>query len=188
MRSFTYVRGGWRPARCASHAADPHDARPTGRIVNGGLMRQVLMRGVDSACGPTRLRASAPGRMGRGLGVGYEIMFGGPDGRAGNVRRSSRERRILADVENDLAASDPHLAKELGRRSPLPTPGVWPLSVRCMVLLLLVLVVTSVLVPASRWPVLGVITTVVVVPWILLCVSEQREPDWSLPRSPKRRK
>jgi hypothetical protein len=57
-----------------------------------------------------------------------------------------------------------------------------------MVLLLLVLVVTSVLVPASRWPVLGVITTVVVVPWILLCVSEQREPDWSLPRSPKRRK
>jgi hypothetical protein len=77
---------------------------------------------------------------------------------------------------------------------PSRQPGWWPLSARCTVLLLivllvlLVLVVASVLVPAWRWAALGVIKTVVVVPGILLCASEQREPDWSLARSPKRRK
>jgi hypothetical protein len=101
---------------------------------------------------------------------------------------SCRERRVLADIENDLAASDPRGADEMGRRSSLPTRRWWPLSARCTVLLLLVLLVASVLVPASRWPALGVIKTVVVLSWILLCASEQREPGWSLARSPKRRK
>jgi hypothetical protein len=77
---------------------------------------------------------------------------------------SCRERRVLADIENDLAASDPRGADEMGRRSSLPTPRWWPLSARCTVLLLLVLLVASVLVPASRWPALGVIKTVVVLP------------------------
>jgi hypothetical protein len=62
------------------------------------------------------------------------------------------------------------------------------LIVLLVLLVLLVLVVASVLVPAWRWAALGVIKTVVVVPGILLCASEQREPDWSLARSPKRRK
>jgi hypothetical protein len=87
------------------------------------------------------------------------------------------ERRVLAGIEDDLATSDPRLAQMIGRRGSLTTPGWWPLSVRCTGLLLvalLVLVVASVLVPASGWLILGLITTVVVVPWIVLCMSDQR--------------
>jgi DUF3040 family protein len=92
---------------------------------------------------------------------------------------SCRERRVLADIEDDLAASDPRGADEMGRRSSLPTPGWWPLSARCTVLLLvlLVLVVASVLVPASRWGRSRRDQDSRGRSWILLCASEQREPD-----------
>ena len=104
---------------------------------------------------------------------------------------SCRERRVLADIEDDLAASDPRGADEMGRRSSLPTPGWWPLSARCTVLFSLCSSCSSSHRSSFRLrggAALGVIKTVVVGSWILLCVSEQREPGWSLARSPKRRK
>ena len=97
-----------------------------------------------------------------------------PDGRDA---LSPWERRVLAGIEDDLATSDPGLAQKIGHCGSLRAPAWWPLSARCAVLLpvaLLVLVVASVLVPASGWLVLGLITLVVVVPWILLCIFDQR--------------
>ena len=97
-----------------------------------------------------------------------------PDGRDG---LSPRERRVLAGIEADLGASDPRLVQKIDRHGSLSTRGWWPLSVRCTGLLLLalcVLVVASVLVPASGWLILGLITAAVVVPWILLCLSDPR--------------
>ena len=96
---------------------------------------------------------------------------------------SCRERRVLADIENDLAASDPRGADEMGRRSSLPTRRWWPLSARCTVLLLLVLLVllvASVLVPASRWPALGVIKTAVVVPGSCYACPSNANPAGAL--------
>jgi hypothetical protein len=95
-----------------------------------------------------------------------------PDGRDG---LSPWERRVLAGIAADLAASDPRLVQKIGRRGSPATTGWWPLSVRCTGLLLAalcVLVGASVLVPASGW--LGLITAAVVVPWILLCLSDPR--------------
>jgi hypothetical protein len=88
------------------------------------------------------------------------------------------ERQVLAEIEDDLLVSDPRLARAIGRRDPLPAPRWWPISVRSAVLLLVaqvVLIVAAAVTPASRWPLLGLITAVVVVPWILLCASEQAD-------------
>jgi hypothetical protein len=42
---------------------------------------------------------------------------------------SERERRVLADIERDLAASDPRLVGEFSRpRRYRPAPRWWPLS------------------------------------------------------------
>jgi hypothetical protein len=90
---------------------------------------------------------------------------------------SARERQVLEGIEVDLAASDPHLAREMARRAGHGPVGWWPMSARCTVLLVLaqlVLVVASVLVPASWWAVLVLVTTLVVVPWFLLCALEKR--------------
>jgi hypothetical protein len=60
------------------------------------------------------------------------------------------------------------------------TEGWWPLSARSTGLLfvaLLLLVLVGALVPASSWAILGLTTTLVVVPWILLCVIEHGRSD-----------
>lgn len=86
------------------------------------------------------------------------------------------ERQVLAQIEDDLLDSDPRLARAIGRRDSLSAPQWRPISVRSAVLLLVaqvVLIVAAAFTPASCWPLLGLITAVVVVPWILLCASEQ---------------
>jgi hypothetical protein len=94
---------------------------------------------------------------------------------------SERERRVLADIERDLAASDPRLVGEFSRpRRYRPAPRWWPLSVPSTGLLLvglLVLVFVGALLPASWWAVLGLVTTLVVVPWLLLAVTEKNGWD-----------
>jgi hypothetical protein len=86
---------------------------------------------------------------------------------------SAWERRVLADIEDDLAASDPRLADELsasGRRS-----TSWPLSVMStglLVVALLVLVVAGALLPTSWLAALAAGTTLVV-PLFLLAVIEK---------------
>ncbi len=89
---------------------------------------------------------------------------------------SPSERRALADIEHDLAASDPRLVREFSSRHRHATPRWWPLSASMTGLLivgLLVLVLAGALLPASWWGVLGVVTALVVVPWLVLAASEK---------------
>jgi hypothetical protein len=94
---------------------------------------------------------------------------------------SEWERRSLAGIERDLAASDPRLVRELTRRRRYRSgPRWWPLSVPITGLLiagLVVLVLVGALLPASGWAILGVVTTLVVVPWLLLAASEKNSWD-----------
>ena len=90
---------------------------------------------------------------------------------------SSWERRVLAAMEDDLAASDPRLAREMSRGVVPAARGWWPMSAPATGLLcgaLLLLVFVGALVPASSWAVLGIATTLVVVPWLLLAAVEKR--------------
>jgi hypothetical protein len=85
------------------------------------------------------------------------------------------ERQVLSGIEHDLAASDPLLAEQMQSAASGRRPGWWPISARCTVLLvpvLLVLVLAAAVVPAPWSPVLAPVTTLVVVPWLLLCVKD----------------
>lgn len=94
---------------------------------------------------------------------------------------SEWERRVLAGIERDLAASDPRLVQKLSSRERYRSmPRWWPLSVPATGLLvvgLLVLVLAGALLPASGWAVLGLVTTLVVVPWLLFAVTEKNGWD-----------
>ena len=93
----------------------------------------------------------------------------------GDDSLSAREREILASIESDLAIADPRFAQRLARplRGRKTTPRWWPLSLRCSLLLVVVLaVLVAATVLSPSWLVLGLITTVVVVPWILLCAAD----------------
>lgn len=96
-----------------------------------------------------------------------------PSDRGGPRRLTSREREILALIEDELTAADPALAHELETREP-PRFGLrWPVSVSRLLLLLPVLIAlagTAALLPAALWwPVLPLLTGALVVPWVLLC-------------------
>jgi hypothetical protein len=94
---------------------------------------------------------------------------------------SEWERRALAGIERDLIASDPRLVRELShRRRYRSAPRWWPMSVPTTGLLLvglLVLVLVGELLPASWWAVLGLVTVLVVVPWLLLAATEKNGWD-----------
>jgi DUF3040 family protein len=97
----------------------------------------------------------------------------GPDDRDA---LSPRERRVLAGIEHDLSASDPELAGILNRREVVRAQRWWPLSgpsTGLLVVALTVLVLVGALLPASAWAVLGVVTALVVIPWLLLAATEK---------------
>lgn len=90
------------------------------------------------------------------------------------------ERQVLARIEGDLASSDPRLEDEMSCRAAGRGLRWWPLSARATGLLfvvLTVLVVAGAFVPASGWAVLGLITTLIVVPWLLLAATERNQSD-----------
>jgi Flp pilus assembly protein TadB len=100
----------------------------------------------------------------------------GPDD---NDALSAWERQALERIEDDLTASDPRLAHRFRRRGPR-TARWWPLSLRSTALLfvaLLFLVVAGALLPSSWWAFLGLITTLVIIPWILLAAVERQRTD-----------
>ena len=93
----------------------------------------------------------------------------------GDGALSARERQILAAIEQDLDATDPRLAQKLSRPMRKRTARWWPISLRCTLLLVVVLVVLAgATVFAPSWTVLALITGVVVVPWLLLCVADRK--------------
>ncbi len=86
------------------------------------------------------------------------------------------ERQVLAGIEHDLAASDPGLAEMLNGRAAVRSQRWWPLSgpsTGLLVVALTVLALVGALLPASAWAVLGVVTTLVVIPWLLLAATER---------------
>jgi hypothetical protein len=90
------------------------------------------------------------------------------------------ERQALAGIEHDLSLSDPGFADEMSGRAQTRAQRWWPLSAPVMSLLvvaLTVLALVGALLPASAWAVLGVVTTLVVVPWLLLAATERNHSD-----------
>jgi Protein of unknown function (DUF3040) len=88
---------------------------------------------------------------------------------------SAWERRVLADIENDLTLSDPRLADAMSRPA-VRAERWWPLSgpsTGLLIVALTVLVLVAALLPASWRSTLGLVTTLVVIPWLLMVVTEK---------------
>lgn len=107
----------------------------------------------------------------------------GPDDRENHGGLSPWEQEVLARIEDDLVTGDPRLARRVSRR-PRAGPVWWPMSARATGLLfvvLSVLVLAGSLLPASWWPVLGLVTTVTVVAWLVLAATEENPPGGIVP-------
>ena len=88
-----------------------------------------------------------------------------PDGLSG------RERKILAAIEKEMFTTDHTLARDLtGAQRLRHRSRVWA-ALRHGVLLvvaLIILIVAAVMMPTSWWHVLGLLTALLLIPWILL--------------------
>jgi hypothetical protein len=101
------------------------------------------------------------------------------DGHADHGRLSSWEQRVLDRIEDDLTGSDPDLARRMAPRigpdaALLREALLW---LARLVGALVVLIVIATVVPESGWAVLGVVTALVVLPWLLLCATATRRHD-----------
>ena len=84
---------------------------------------------------------------------------------------SAREKKILAAIEYDLLVADPTLARHLECADWPRTGTRWRAAVRHGVLLiaaLIILIITAAAIPPAWWAALGLLTTLLLVPWILL--------------------
>lgn len=94
----------------------------------------------------------------------------GPSGPDDVPGLSSRERSILARIEDELTAADPALARDLA--TPGRTTGPRRVPARRLGVLLVILVVLSLstLLPAALWwPVLPLLTLGLLGPWLAWC-------------------
>jgi Flp pilus assembly protein TadB len=84
---------------------------------------------------------------------------------------SSREKKILEGIEDDILTADPTLARKMTRTA-RPKPGSrWRATARHGALLLaalIILIIAAAVLPSTWWGVLGLLTTLLLVPWILL--------------------
>lgn len=86
---------------------------------------------------------------------------------------SSRERALLARIETDLTEADPELARDLAtRRAPVlgVPPPMSPPQLWLLVAIMVVLSGATQLPSAVWWPVLPLLTVLLVVPWIVYCL------------------
>jgi Flp pilus assembly protein TadB len=84
---------------------------------------------------------------------------------------SSREKKILASIEQDIQTTDPALARHMARRKRPKTRTPLRAAVRhgtLLIIALVILIVAAAVLPSGSWVVIGVLTTVLLVPWILL--------------------
>jgi len=101
----------------------------------------------------------------------------GPDGPR---ELSAREKKILAEIENELLVADPNLARHL-------ECAHWPRAesqrravARHRALLipaLIILITAATAVPSGWWGALGVLTAVLLVFWILLFPTDHPNQD-----------
>jgi hypothetical protein len=101
----------------------------------------------------------------------------GPDESGG---LSAHEQKVLAAIEHDLFVDDPTLARHL-ECAHWPRTGirrravVW--HVALLIIALIILVVTASAVPRDWWGALCLLTTLLLVPWILLFPTDHPNQD-----------
>lgn len=91
---------------------------------------------------------------------------------------SPGERAILADIELDLDASSPALARQMAR--PMTSTAAVPRSLvrgGVLVLTLFLVLAVSGLVPGVVWAALAVLSAMVLVPFVMLRAFEKLERD-----------
>ena len=93
---------------------------------------------------------------------------------------SAREKKILEGIEDDMLTADPTLAHQMTRAA-WPKPGArWRAAARHGALLiaaLIILIIASAILPPTWWGVLGLLTIVLLVPWILLFPTNRSHRD-----------
>ena len=93
---------------------------------------------------------------------------------------SAREKKILEGIEDDMLTADPTLAHQMTRAA-WPKPGArWRAAARHGALLiaaLVILIIASAILPPTWWGVLGLLTIVLLVPWILLFPTNRSHRD-----------
>ena len=101
----------------------------------------------------------------------------GPDESGG---LSAGEQKVLAEIEYDLFVADPTLARHL-ECADWPRAGTrLRAAVRHGALLitaLIILIIAATAVPAGWWTALGLLTTLLLVPWILLFPTDHPNQD-----------
>ena len=93
---------------------------------------------------------------------------------------SAREKEILAAIEYDLLVADPTLARHLECAGWPRASSRWRTAARHGALLiaaLITLIITAATIPPAWWGVLGLLTTSLLVPWILLFPADHPNKD-----------
>lgn len=89
---------------------------------------------------------------------------------------SAREKKILDGIEDDMLTADPTLAQQMTR-------AAWS---RCraaarhgalLIAALIILIIAAAVLPPTWWAVLGLLTTLLLVPWILLFPADRSHRD-----------
>ena len=93
---------------------------------------------------------------------------------------SAHERAVLADIEHDLDASSPALARQMAR--PMTSTTTLPFGLvhsGLLVLALFLVLAVAGLVPGVVWAAVAVLAAMVLVPWVMLRAFEmfEREDD-----------
>jgi Flp pilus assembly protein TadB len=86
-------------------------------------------------------------------------------------RLSSREKKILATIEQEIHATDPTLARHMTHRKPPKTRTPLRAAARHGTLLitaLVILIIAAAVLPPGSGAALGLLTAVLLIPWILL--------------------
>ena len=95
---------------------------------------------------------------------------------------SAHEKKILEGIKDDIVTADPSLARQMTRAA-WPKAGTrWWLAVRhgaFLIAALIILVIAAAVLPPTWWGVLGLLTTLLLVPWILLFPTNRSHRDRS---------
>jgi hypothetical protein len=102
----------------------------------------------------------------------------GPDD---HITLSSREKKILASIENELDTDDPVLALRMAwrvePRKPRRRALIYLKWVGLLTSALLIIVTSVVLIPASGWATLALLTVFFGLPWLVLSMTERHNHD-----------
>ena len=93
---------------------------------------------------------------------------------------SAREKKILEGIEDDMLTADPTLAHQMTRAAWPKPGGRWRAAARHGALLiaaLIILIIATAALPPTWWGILGLLTTVLLVPWILLFPTNRSHRD-----------